>query len=258
MSERAHPGRPPVQGRPPADAGCKPPQQRLRLFRERLVRLGECGQLRPEGVRVGGSRRLESGEPRVPLGGDERLPALFEAPAIAVEHDRAHVVLVQREVLVSHGDERARAEAQQVERVRQRGRLVEVVDAPREPPLGVAPAAEVLHVQVADGEQLGRLHQLGRRLLLEPREPEVVRRAQEERRRLGHPLVLAREVVVEDGAELRAQPALVGGRRLDGVHGSTASSQSSLRPQSDRAADGFVYRTGSSAVVVLSTSGPTG
>ena len=48
--------------------------------------------------------------------------------------------------------ERAGGQPHQVVGVRHRVGFVEVVDAPDQPAFGVAPGAEVLHVQIADAE----------------------------------------------------------------------------------------------------------
>jgi hypothetical protein len=110
-------------------------------------------------------------------------------------------------------EEGAGGEAHEVQRVRHQGGLIEVVDAPDQPALDIAPGAEVLQMQVADGQdfrcgfQLGAdlQHRLG---------PAPVGGAQEGERAFLHLAVLRAQVGADEvAAELRGEPVLVQLRR---------------------------------------------
>src|SRR2546427_694369 len=55
------------------------------------------------------------------------------------------------------GEAGAGGKADEIVRVRQLAQFVEIVDAPDQTPLGVPPGAEVLDVQIADGQTARRI-----------------------------------------------------------------------------------------------------
>src|SRR4029078_6512891 len=112
--------------------------------------------------------------------------------------------------------ERAGREPDKVLRVRQPARLVDVVDAPDESSFDVAPGAEVLDVQIADGQHRRGISHLGADggpLL----DPAIERHAQEQEGVFRQAFVLEPQVWPNDryGAP---EPRLVGFRRLEDVH----------------------------------------
>ena len=105
------------------------------------------------------------------------------------------------------------AEADQILRPGEGGRLVEVVDPPDEPSVAVAPGAEVFEVKIAhrrDRRGAGGVAQLLSRRLPELA-PAVERGAHEEERPEAHPLVLGTQVGAHE-RDLSAQPFLVAAR----------------------------------------------
>jgi hypothetical protein len=82
-------------------------------------------------------------------------------------------------------------------RVRQLARFVEIVDPPDQTPLGVAPGAEILDVQIADG-QTPRPIGDGAAEQLPALNPPVEGGAQEHERTLAHPFVLLPQIGSDD------------------------------------------------------------
>src|SRR5262249_29154706 len=111
-------------------------------------------------------------------------------------------------------------------------RLVEVVDAPHQAPVRVAPGAEVLNMNVPDREHARTRPKLGADLK-HGLGPAPVRGAQEGKGARAHLLVLALEILLDHLlAELLAQPLLVGPRRvLDPLHGALPGVVPALRPE---------------------------
>src|SRR5262249_34217566 len=80
----------------------------------------------------------------------------------------------------------------------------------------VAPRAEILDVEIADGEHDGRVELL--RAVSPPLlQPAIERSAQEHERALTHALMLGLEILRADG-DVRANPRFVRARRLVDVH----------------------------------------
>src|SRR5262249_41614750 len=95
--------------------------------------------------------------------------------------------------------------------------FVELINSPDEAAVDIAPAAEILKVNVADGENLGGVAQIGTDGWDRFR-PAPIGRAQKRKRCFAHLIVLAREVGFDNVAvKLGAQPRLVLGVRLTDV-----------------------------------------
>ena len=139
----------------------------------------------------------------------QRLPTPGQPPSVAVEDGAGHPRRVARP-----GDERASGQADDVVGVGHGGSFVEVVDAPHETALGVAPGAEVVQVDVAHAKHQRCRHQTWATVRELFRPP--VEGGPEERQRLmlaGHLVVLFVEVLFDNRC-LSPQPILVVGRRL--------------------------------------------
>jgi len=137
---------------------------------------------------------------------------------IALEDRVRRALGVDRERVLADREVGAGGETHEVVRVRQGMRLVEVVDAPGEPALAVAPGAEVLDVEIADREDARRLRELGAGLRPDAA-PAVERRTQERKGRLRHASVLEAEIARDQRRSL-VRPRLVGARRFEDGHGS--------------------------------------
>src|SRR5258706_1726331 len=120
--------------------------------------------------------------------------------------------------------QRARRQPQEIEHERHLGGLVEIVDAPHQPALGVAPGAEILQVDVADREHGGRIGQLGTAREHRLRQAQVDR-AQEAERAVAHDWVLGLEIGFDEGvAEPFGEPAfVVAHRATDARHDTGAT-----------------------------------
>lgn len=165
----------------------------------------------------------------VVFGQNKRPPAGLQSRAIPLE-DRFDALL---DIAVQVGQHRARGQADQVVGVREPPDLVEIVDAPDEAAVPIPPGPEILHVQIAHGEGLGRAGLV----LAHPRpdlRPAVVRCAQERKRRDAHLLVLELEILTND-AEVPRQPGFITIGGFVDVHGFTlppppVSASTSIRP----------------------------
>jgi len=80
-------------------------------------------------------------------------------------------------------------EADQIEQVGHHGGFIEIVDAPDQTSVRIAPGAEILQVQITDRKHLRRIHQL-RTPVTDLFGPAEIGRAQEDERVLPHPAVL--------------------------------------------------------------------
>ena len=212
-AERADTGCAPVQPELPSLARCDGDERDPGCGRQPPSRLGKVGDLLPEGARLVEDGREARREPSAALPDhDRRRPALD--PARVPGEDRlGDDRTAETEPSRLDREEHARREPREVERVREPVALVEVVDAPHEAALAVAPGAVVLHVEVADGRHTGRAGELGRHLV-EPLDEAVIGGTEERERISAHEPVLAVEVVVDDADVLR-QPLLVGVSGLD-------------------------------------------
>ncbi len=173
-------------------------------------------------MRLGQARGRHVAQRLRVLGEHERAAAPLEPLAIAAEDGVARLLGADLEMAALDRQVRAGGEPHEVMGVRQPAGLVEVVDPPHQPPLGVAPGAEVLDVQVAHGQHLGGAQQIGAHLRPALR-PAVVGGAQEEKQRLLHVPVLLLQVLGHQ-RDLAGQPALVAvrgllDRRRAGLHG---------------------------------------
>ena len=105
----------------------------------------------------------------------------------------------------------------EIVRVRQLAQFVEIVDAPDQTPLGVPPGAEVLDVQIADGETARRIGE-GAAEQRPALNPPVEGGAQEHERTRAHPLVFLPQIGSDDRGPGR-QPGLVLPGRRDEISG---------------------------------------
>src|SRR5437868_4676301 len=101
----------------------------------------------------------------------------------------------------------ARSQPDQIDSIRERVRLIEIIDTPYEAAFDVAPGTEVLDVKVADGENLGRLHALSAHLRPELH-PAIESGSQEREDIHRHRLVFQLEIRRQDGQVL-TEPLLV-------------------------------------------------
>src|ERR1039457_6084851 len=105
----------------------------------------------------------------------------------------------------------------QINRVRQRKRLVEIIDAPHQPTLGIAPGTIIFYMQIANGQHCGCAGHL-RTKRREKLHPAIERGAQERKCILRHQLVLGAKITL-DHADVTGQPRFILPGRLLDVHG---------------------------------------
>ena len=98
-------------------------------------------------------------------------------------------------------------EPDQIERIGHHRGLVEIVDAPDQAAVGVAPGAEIFQMQVADRKHLRGIHQI-RTQFSDLFGPAEIGRAQEDEGALFHPDMLVLDVFLDDFA-LSRQPGFV-------------------------------------------------
>jgi len=112
----------------------------------------------------------------------------------------------------------AGGEADEIQHVGHLGGFVEVVDAPDEPPLRVAPGAEVLDMDVADRQRMRCALELRARGV-DRLGPAPIGGAQELERVGRHLLVFGVQVVLDHIVKLSAQPVFVLLGGMKNVHG---------------------------------------
>jgi len=177
--------------------------------RRRLQRL----HLGPEGGRVAQLAGGQPPQPAVLFFQHEGASAGLDGVAVPGQDRVARRAPPQVEAVGRDGQVRAGRQAHQVLRPGERRRLVEVVDPPDEPPVAVAPGAEVLEVQIADGDDRRRAGHVAE--LLGPGPPQLAPPIKggphEEEGPLAHPLVLEAQVGAHQRDEA-AKPLFVAAR----------------------------------------------
>jgi hypothetical protein len=109
---------------------------------------------------------------------DERPTRAGNPLAIAHEDGIYRGAFAHRQSIGADREQRAGREAHEIDRVGHRMRFVEIVDAPHQAAFGIAPGAEILDMQIADGEKRRRRGELGTGLGIE-RRPAIEGCAQE-------------------------------------------------------------------------------
>ena len=99
-------------------------------------------------------------KPLVLFSENKRPASSLDALGVPLEKRLASIVGRYHQVLDADGDVSACGQTHQIERVRERVGLVQIVDPPDQATFNVAPSAEILHVQVPHGEQLRCLRQV--------------------------------------------------------------------------------------------------
>lgn len=173
------------------------------------------GKFPPVVRAVLGRRHEERTEPVAPAVEDERRRSLLRLGV--TREDRLRDIV---RLLVLVGEEQARPKPDEVEHIGQACRLVEVVDVPDQPGLGVEPEAEVARMRITDRRRGRGAHQVRTEDRCALRPPPAGG-AQEEEGVFRHALVLLPErILVHICPEAGPQGCLVAGDRGDEiVHG---------------------------------------
>ena len=129
----------------------------MALIGTSLFQGGQGIHLRPEMNRIAQFTLRNLAQPVVVLAQDEGQTAFAQGFAIAFENGIADVFLLERQVARLGRQVSAHGQADQIVGIRHGMSFVEVVDAPDQASFDVAPGAEILHVQVAHRQHLGRL-----------------------------------------------------------------------------------------------------
>src|SRR5262245_64050550 len=79
---------------------------------------------------------------------DEWLAARFEKFGITIKHCSCSACCIDGEFIFALCEDRARHKAHEVYRVGHADDLIEIIDAPDQPPFLVAPSAKIFHMQV--------------------------------------------------------------------------------------------------------------
>ena len=119
-------------------------------------------------------------------------------------------------MVFSRRQQRTGRQPHQVHRVGEEAGLVEIVDSPHQPPIGISPGAEVLHVQVADRQETRHVIQF--RAHLGPYlHPTIESRPKEWKKGRRHLLVLEPQIGL-DNSDVQSQPILEPSGGLNDVH----------------------------------------
>ncbi len=115
--------------------------------------------------------------------------------------------MIKREIVCFNRQPRARSEPYQIVCVRQRARLIEIVDAPDQSTLAVTPGAVILNVQISNPQDLWRASEFGTQRGEQLR-PAIKRGAQKRKTVLRHQPVF-RPQVRSDDSNLAREPCLI-------------------------------------------------
>ncbi|HEU0016896.1 MAG TPA: hypothetical protein VFQ31_00830 [Methyloceanibacter sp.] len=138
----------------------------------------------------------------------ERLAAGVERCGIAFEYRCRSGIVVDGKSVLALGEDGARDQPHEIDRIGHAGDFIEIVDTPDQPAFGVPPRAEILDMQIADREHAGGLGKI-RHSLLPQRRPAIEGPAQKDEDRVPHKLVFQLDVSL-DNIEALAEPALIG------------------------------------------------
>jgi hypothetical protein len=144
---------------------------------------------------------------RVAFFEDKWLAASFEEFGITFKHRSCSAGGINGESIFALGEDRARHKPHEVHRVGHAGGLIEIVDAPDQPPFFVAPSAKIFHMQVPNRQHSWSLDEIGTGLPQE-RTPAVEGRAQESEERTRHLAVFQMKIRLHN-IDLPAEPILI-------------------------------------------------
>ena len=135
------------------------------------------------------------------------LSTRLEAGPIAVQNGSACVVMRNPQMIGIDRKVRAGGQSYQVDRIRHPAGFVEIIDAPDQTAFGVSPGAEILHMQIADGQNFRCIRCLGRDLRPQLR-PAIEGRAQKRKQCLAHDRMFALQVFGNQ-PDLASEPFLI-------------------------------------------------
>jgi hypothetical protein len=144
---------------------------------------------------------------RVAFFEDERLAISLEEFGIAFKHRSCSASGINSESVFALGEDRARHKPHKVHRVGHASGLIEIIDAPDQPPFFVAPSAKIFHMQVPNRQHSRSLDEIGACLPPE-RTPPVECRAQESEERARHLAVFKLKIRLHN-IDLTAEPILI-------------------------------------------------
>src|SRR5580698_4808456 len=182
---------------------------------------GKCVHSCPEVDGIAEFAFGDAAEPLMPFAEDEGATFFLQGFAIAFEHGAADVLALDREASGFGGEVGADGQAHEINGVGHGPGLVEIVDAPDEAAFDVAPGSEVLDVEIAYGEDLRSVCEIGTNLLPDLR-PAVVGGAEEHEDVRLHVGVFEAKIFLFDlGAQGQPRFELAGG--FDNMHGGNDS-----------------------------------
>src|SRR5215471_2362110 len=138
---------------------------------------------------------------------DKWLATGVERRDISIENRPASSRPGKMEMVAINGQMGAGGQAHQVDCIGQAADLVEIIHAPDQAALAVAPGTEILHVQISHAEQLRRVHQ-ARADARKKLRPAIKRAAKKAERALGHQTVLESQISADE-RHLLSQPCFI-------------------------------------------------
>ncbi|MBB2687243.1 UNVERIFIED_ORG: hypothetical protein GGD47_004867 [Rhizobium etli] len=158
---------------------------------------------------------------------------IFKASAITAEDQLADHP--NRGTLAVARQDGACRKANEIQRIGHHRRIVEIIDAPDEPALAIAPGAEILQMRIANRQHCGRAAEL-RADIEDDLAPAPIGGAQEDEIVAAHLLALFLKIVLDEiGPELAGEPGLEIPNRLRyRRHGAGAPSFRDRMPENTR------------------------
>ncbi len=177
---------------------------------------GECVHFLPEVDGIAEFACGDAAQPLMTFSQNEGATFLQHGFAIAFENGAADVFALDGEMSGFGGEVGAYGQADQIDGVGRGPGFVEIVDAPDQAALDVAPGAEIFHVEIAYGQDFWGMCEVGTDLRPELR-PAVVGGAEEHEAVLLHVGVLQAEVFLVD-AGAQGEPGFELARGFNYVH----------------------------------------
>ena len=138
---------------------------------------------------------------------NKRIPTVFEVFRIPLEHSHCCFARIDGQPIFAFCEGGARDEPGEVNGIGHRGDFVEVIDAPDQPTLGIAPSSEILDMEIPHPQHPGCLGEV-RAHISPQRSPPIEGRSQKREERGRNLFVFQLEIRFDD-SDVLFEPTLI-------------------------------------------------
>ena len=170
----------------------------------------------PEHYRIPQLALRDRPQPLMALPEHKRTPALLHAPLVSRQNRGRRFFRLHRKTFFPSRHQRTRRQPHQVHGVGIHTGFIKIVNSPHQPPIGVSPGAEVLHVQIAHRQNMRHLVEF--RTNLRPHLNPAIKRSPKERKKTRPHLRVLEPQIGLNPSDVQPQPILKLLRSLNNVH----------------------------------------